>query len=39
MFDVLVRMIAFLFCGLIGVPAVVRICLALRANRDPIRRW
>ena len=39
MFDVFVRMTAFLFCALIGVPAIVRICLALRTNRDPICRW
>jgi len=39
MTDVLSRMAAILFCALIAIPAIARICLALKANSDPIRRW
>jgi hypothetical protein len=39
MSDLLIRVSAVIFCGLIGGPAIVRIWTALGANRDPIRRW
>lgn len=37
--DVAVRIAGFFLCALIGAPAIARICLALKDNRDPIRRW
>jgi hypothetical protein len=39
MADVLFRMVAGSICALVAVPSITRICLAVKANTNPIRRW